>query len=609
MPRFRFLLAMIAAAATLLTGLSTARAQDVEVTASVNRRHLSPGETVTYTILVEGPSRPDVQNPRPPQASQLTLLRADPRASRNITVINGRIHQRISFQWSYQANSEGSPHIGPAHVVVDGRVYETDPITLDVEGRRGQRAPGSSETRARIEGLYIEARPSRTQVVPGQQVTVEYVLYFRDGLRVENSRMAGSWKADGLWREELDVERRPVPETVIVDGLRYQTVTLKRVAVFPTHDGEFEVDPLEIEADVQRTGTGLRPFPFNRLRSDLVVSQEIASPPVTIRARPLPDGAPAAFDGAVGSYRMSVEYRMDRPRVGTAFDLRVRIEGTGNIATLSPPALRLPNEFDAFDPEIDESIDRSGRRLEGAKTFTFPVVPREAGTYRLPGVAFAYYDPDAGRYRSLESDPRTVTVEAGDPAASADPARPDAERLAGPMTASEAGDAPSPALYRQAWPYALLGGPALIAAGLFLLMVRRRRRAGEKRTPRADELAEEHLDRADTLRRKERARAFYAEVDRAVRAFVETRLDVAAGGMSQGDLDTHLAEANVPEETRARLTKLLEECERARFSPDPPGPSAMSTATSRALRCLEDVDRATTPGGPAATPDADPDRA
>lgn len=583
-----FLLAVLAAA-------PWAYAQDVEVSAAVDRRHVSPGESISYTVVVESNSRPNVQTPRPPSAPELTLPRQDPRSSRNISVINGRIQQRISFQWTFRVNSEGSPRIGSTTVVVNGVSYETDPITL--ESSSSSASSGTDGDTREIQGIFIAARPSRTTVYSGQQVTVEYVLYFRDGLHVENSRMAGPWKADGLWREELDVERHPVPGSEVVDGVRYQTVTLKRVAVFPTHDGTFEIDPLAIETEVQRTGSGLQSFPFNRLRDHLVVSTEVASDPVTIRARARPGGAPPAYSGAVGSFEMDVTHRAGPPQVGSAFEIHVQIEGTGNISTLAAPELNLPASFDVFDPEVDQQINRSGDRLRGRKTFVYPVVPEEAGTHQLPAVHFAYFDPAAATYRTLESEARTVDVRPSPDPPTAEDADPE-RTLGGPLgpealkegeggAVSEA----APPLHLQAWPYALLGGPALIAAGLFLLLVRRRRpKGGAEERLEAGRISE-HLERAETLREEGRARAFYEEIDRAVRTLVSRHVDPNAAGMSQEELRRVLEGSGAPTDAVDRVVDLLEECEQARFSPDPPGATAMDTAADRAAACMEELDR------------------
>jgi hypothetical protein len=290
---------------------------------------------------------------------------------------------------------------------------------------------------------------------------------------------------------------------------------------------------------------------------------------------------------------MDVTHRAGPPQVGSAFEIHVQIEGTGNIATLAAPELDLPPSFDVFDPEVDQEINRSGDRLRGRKTFVYPIVPEEAGTHRMPAVRFAYFDPAASTYRTLESEARTVEVRPSpDP-----PTAEDAEEertLAGPLgpealkngQGGAVSDATSP-LYLQAWPYALLGGPALIAAGLFLLLVRR----GRPDEPAGPGRMSGHLERAETLREEGRARAFYEEIDRAAPAFVSRHLHLNTAGMSPEELRRVLNGSGVPTTTVDRVIDLLEECEQARFAPDPPGATAMDTAADRAAACMEELDR------------------
>jgi hypothetical protein len=96
--------------------------------------------------------------------------------------------------------------------------------------------------------MFIRAVPSKRQAFQNEQITIEYALYFRTGIQLRQSRLADSWDAEGFWREELEIEARPIPQTVVVDGLRYNTIVLKRVAVFPTRTGSLRIDPLRIES-------------------------------------------------------------------------------------------------------------------------------------------------------------------------------------------------------------------------------------------------------------------------------------------------------------------------------------------------------------------------
>ena len=166
-------------------------------------------------------------------------------------------------------------------VTAKGQVYTTKPIAISIvpqsqrpqrtnrQARRDpfglRRAPATNQAEAKAPSIskrdiFIRALPSARNVVQNQQVNIEYHLYFREGMQLRQSRLADSWDAEGFWREELDVERRPVPKTVVENGLRYNTIVLKRVAVFPTRTGSLTIDPLRIEAEAYVPNRSADPF-------------------------------------------------------------------------------------------------------------------------------------------------------------------------------------------------------------------------------------------------------------------------------------------------------------------------------------------------------------
>src|SRR5690606_15356424 len=102
-------------------------------------------------------------------------------------------------------------------------------------------------------------------------------------------------EAQGFWREELDVDSRPIPRSVIENGLRYNMITLKRVAVFPTRSGILSIEPLRIQTEAYVPNDRGNPFErFFSMRSQYE-PVDLASPAVTIDVQPLPGGAPAGF--------------------------------------------------------------------------------------------------------------------------------------------------------------------------------------------------------------------------------------------------------------------------------------------------------------------------
>ncbi|QXD14535.1 BatD family protein [Rhodocaloribacter litoris] len=610
-----------------------AQAQPV-VSASVSETTIGTEERLVYTVEVKGGQLGRVEPPEPPETRGLVLVQQFPSTSRSISLVGGQMEQRISFQWTYQPVREGTAQILPARVKIGDAVYQTEAITVTVVPQAQRPARPRRDPFARLldpfaappdeppaeepapEDLFIRVIPSRQQAYQNEQVTVEYQLFFREGVQLRQSRLADSWDAEGFWREEFEVDTRPIPRSVVENGLRYHMIVLKRAAVFPTRTGELRIDPLRIETEAILPSASRDPFErfFSRTRGFRTV--EVASAPLVITARPLPDGAPPAFRGAVGQFEMRTTVDRAEVDLGGSVQLRVTLSGTGNLATLAPPVFNPPGVFEVYDPQVDLTIDRSGRHIRGTKTFTYVLVPRSNGTFELPPVTFAFFDPEQGQYRTLRSAPHPLHVRGTMPRAApatATSAGLPVDDIAGPLVRADGwvktGRTP---LHRQHWPYLLLVLPALALAGLAAYrryVTRLATDVAYARRRRAHPVARRHLKQAAALLEactrgnEAEARAFYAELDRAVRGFVGNRLNVAEAGLTRAQLDERLAAAGVAPACREDLHRLLDACDHARFAPVPSDRAAMEEALDRAGRLIvlldEQLDR---PPAPATRP-------
>jgi hypothetical protein len=439
--------------------------------------------------------------------------------------------------------------------------------------------------------LFVRAEPSTRRVVPGQQIVVDYVLYAEPHLRPRRSQVVGPWNAEGFWREELDVPAYTTyPRPVTVGGKSYEAVTIRRLALFPTRTGSLEVGEMRFEIEVARGPFDSLPGWFSR--DDV---EEVAAPALTLTADPLPGTAPASFSGAVGQFGMAAFVENDRVATGEPVRLTVEISGTGNVATLAAPTVEVPDGFDRFDPDQDRQIDRGTTPLRGTRTFTYTLVPRGGGRFEIPPIAWSYYDPEARQYRTLRSAafPITVTGAAG-PAVTAVP---EAEALdprvpLGLMT--EVSWRPrTPAVRVSA--ALLIGGLGLpLLALLGLLAVRRHaaRRTDdspEARALRAHPEARRRLTEARAA--LDDTRAFYAAIERALRAFLAERLVFPAQGLSRAALNDALAARGLSVETRAEVDRLLAIAERAQFAPGSTDDRASREADAdRAARLFAAVD-------------------
>ena len=284
--------------------------QKVAVVAHVDQTTIGTEEAVTYTIEISGVAANQIQTPTPPNADGLDLLQSVPSTQSSVSIVNGVMEQSYSFRWAYRPSREGNANIGSTSVTAAGSRYQTEEIAVTVIPQ-SQRPARTQQSSRRLDpfstlfrspfdneqpaedlppdptDLFIRASPSDLSVVQNEQVTIEYLLFFREGIQLRQSRLTDSWDAEGFWREELEVETRPIPQIVIENGRRYNKIVLKRAAVFPTRAGTLVVDSLRIESEAVLPTRSADPFQLFSLRNSYR-PVELSSPSITIEASPLP---------------------------------------------------------------------------------------------------------------------------------------------------------------------------------------------------------------------------------------------------------------------------------------------------------------------------------
>ncbi len=584
----------------VVVALASAAAAQVTVHAYADKTTMGDGEVLLYTVEASGDFG-DLGRITGPETRGLTAVLTTPVQSWDVSIRAGQTRQRLRLQWQFRPLGTGTVYLGESTLRLDGRTYTTAPIAVQVipQAQRPSASlvapspaavPRPGEPPA---DLFIRAEPSTDAVWLGEQVIVDYVLYFEAGVHPRNSRIASAWDADGFWREELDLDHFLGSRTVEIEGRLFEAAPIKRLALFPTRTGTLAVDSLDVEVDVLRAAAprgrgGLFSNPFG----SRFERETLTAPRVVVEARPLPPGAPPSFRGAVGQFGLAVQASPADLEVGEPVRVTATLSGTGNIATLEAPDWRTPPAFEQYPPRETERLDRYADRLRGEKTFTFTLVPRSGGRFVLPPLEWSYFEPKAGAYRTLRSDSlRLHVVGPAAPLAEAEPAGPAQDELAGPLetAAWRRARAPVP-VWARPWVWIGFGLPVLALLGLAAARRLRDREddSAAARSLRAFPEAERGLEAAAGHLGAGDARAFYAVLDRTLRRFLTDRLGTAAHSLPLAALGALLAERGVTPETREAVVALLRESDAVPFAPRPPAPRA--DAAGRAARLIAAVD-------------------
>ncbi len=586
--------------AVLVASFGQAAAQTVR--AYVEPPQAAVGQTFTLSVEIAGgsPSEPET-----PQFGDFAAFLGRG-SSQRIELINGRMSSSRTINYTYQATKAGSLTIGPIAVEVDGKVLKTDPISFEIVPSAGGTSAGSSNP-SRSESadlpqdaLFIRAIPSRREVYVNQPVVVTYKIYTRIDLNAYS--FAKLPLAEGFWAEDYPTGPRPQTDVEVIDGRRYTTAVVKKMALYPTSPGAKTLTPLQLQCEVtlpRRRDPFFDDFfggGFGRLLGQ-PATQIVNSDEVQIQVLPLPsEGQPDGFKGAVGQF--SVDASLDKAEVQTndAVTLRVRVSGSGNFPTMGEPAVTLPPTLETYPPKTSEKIDRGAGGLAGSRTYEYVLIPRVAGEEVVGPVKLPYFDPETKSYRLAGGDALKLKVTGGNAVADGTvPAVSKQElKLLGQDIRFIKTD---PGQLRKigvaAWPasafWLAVTLPLVALAGALVYRRRLDRLRGDvayARDRRAKRLAKKRLGKARSLMKTETREAFFAEAGKALSGFLADKLNLAEAGMLTEQVRTTLLERGVASETVEAYLDCLRVCDRERFAPSQPNLEGMREFLEKAEKAM-----------------------
>jgi tetratricopeptide (TPR) repeat protein len=549
-----------------------AQQREVELGASLERTTVRVGETVLLTVNFRAPgihSPPEIEEP---VLSGLELVSSTDRASFRYSPTLGNLRE-FSREYTLRVVQAGQLVIPPIRINVDGVAYETDPLVLLAQPEAGApEIPGALMPRVEDEvAVRLWVEPETAYV--GQQVTLTVAALFDPLVRSRLQRQPEYRPPDvqGFWT--ADLPGSPRPEQRVIGGREY-FVQLYRRALFPLSAGVLRIPAAGVAYEVRR-GLIYAPETF-----------EVESAPASVFVRPLPlEGAPPDFGGAIGRYNARVWFDRADLRAGEAVQLIVEVRGSGNLSSLSRPALPEIPGMRVYESGEDAEVELRGLELAGHKRFSWVLVPERVGQYVLPQLQLPYFDPLTASYVVARTEPVTLLVES--------PLTGLVERATAPDAAlrfvrTEMGRQPLGLAGRPAFwvfqSFPLLGLLGLLAFGRY----RRRRPAAAGRPQQRRQQALRALrplaDSGDA--------AFFGQLRATLLGWLESRLR-KPGLLLEGIVQVQhaLEDVGVPPPVALQVVELLERCGRLRYAPSPPGAVTARAVLADAEKLLALVDR------------------
>ncbi len=331
-----------------------------------------------------------------------------PSQSISSSFINGKRSFSKSYTYVLRPKKQGQLIIDSASITIDNTVYTTDPKTVLVtEPIDTPNAPKTAQDIA-DESLYLVATLSNDKPYLNQGVLVTYTLYFSPRVYINNFIPVENPTYKNFWSQDLPIKEYETRRTTFRNE-SFNAVDLKTVVLYPQKSGSLALDPFALELYVQ-IPTGRRDFfgdPIMRSATKTVKAGDLS-----INVRELPEeGKPLNFSGAVGDFELSVDASRTNLEANESTQIKVKINGKGNLKLLSIPELSLPSALEKYDPEYTDDVRVNREGMNGSVTNSYTVVPRYAGSYPVDPLEFTYFDPNSKSYKTLSSDPFDLTVE------------------------------------------------------------------------------------------------------------------------------------------------------------------------------------------------------
>lgn len=543
--------------AVLLPALAQAEAR---VRAEVDAPRVGLEDQLQLSVVIEGDE--DVTGLPVLPALKGLRVAGGPMSSQQFSFVNGRSSQSRTFTWVLQPLAVGKAEVPPVRVPLASGEKSTAPLEVEVvagavkpRARPRARDPFEDDPFAPFFGrerrrpaadpkLYVEVSASRRKLRVGEPLVLTYWVYTQVDLTDLGFKEAPQFP--GFWARDLEQPKGNLrAERVTVEGEEYQRAAIVQKLLFPTRAGTLTLPEATLRLGVRRGGF-LEPGPL---------SVERRTKPLTITAEALP--SEPGFSGAVGRFQVRATLDKSAVALGEAATLRFEVSGSGNLEWIEQgPEVEVAGAR-VFPPQARSDLRPTASGLTGTRTWEYVLVPETAAALEVPALSFRYFDPEAGRLQTLETQPLALRVEGGAPGSAPLPAATAARHApraaAGVLVLRSELDPPGQPLPEPS--------PRLLLVGVTLLLLAHVALWGAGRLGAPGLPGRARVSAPG-------ARQALAELRRATRAELSKEAAAAAIEKALHDVFGPLEEAGEPADERERAAReLLQEVRFIRYAP------------------------------------------
>lgn len=577
----------------LLIGFTFSLQAQVSFDAKVSKKRLGLNERLRIDFIMNE----NGDNFIPPDFNNFLVV-SGPQQSVNRSWVNGVSSFSKTYTYFLTPKSKGVLRIGQAQITINGEVYKTSPVEVQVtEAVKKPNDPDNIDYLT-DENIHLIAEISNNSPYLNEGISVVYKLYFRNPISINDVQELESPTYGDFWSSKINIGRIQVDPRGQYKGEPYNEVVWQKVVLYPQKSGKLTIEPLTLNLQLSVPSNRRDLFGRRILKQG---QKTITSGRRTLNVKPLPtSGQPENFTGAVGQFDFDVILSKDALKASESFQAKIKVSGKGNLNLFQLPEINVPNTLEVYEPERKETIKTTLSGTEGTVEENYTIVPQYQGKYPIPPVAFSYFDPKAKNYKTVRSQELLVDVYEG-PTSGMTNTSPVPSSTRTPLTASEGAfrfiqleTDFKPVITKAFWmskrfwllfilPFVLL----LLGYYINRFVIQKSKDSASNKQRLAEKLAKKYLSSAKKAFGNQVP--FYEALERALHNYLKAKLKIETIELSKTKIAELLENKKVDKVIATEFIAVIENCERARYAPESEG--SIQTDFEKASRAMAMIDR------------------
>jgi len=550
---------------------------------------------VNENLRVDFKMNKDGDNFSPPSFNGFRVV-GGPNQSVSNSWINGVRTFSKTYSYFLTPEKKGNYTIGQASIEIDGDIYKTLPVKVQVtEAVESSLSPGSPSSVV-DDDIELSIEISKSNPYLNEPISVEFKLLFNPKINVTNLGEIDNPEFKNFWSQNIKIPRLEIKSTSY-KGQRYNYVTWKKALLFPQKAGDLELLPLTLDVTID-VPTNRRDFFGNTIYTQ--TSKKVASRKRIIKVKNFPEnGKPESFNGAVGNFDISLNSSKSQLKATESFQLEFKVNGNGNLKLFSLPEIIVPSSLEKYAPEFKEKINTSLSGMNGEISNVYTIVPQYQGKYPIPPVKFSFFNPKTEQYVTLYSNESIVDVLDGPTRLSESNAQA-SNPVSNSITSSDQFNFiklnsefiqidRKNIIDSKKILFTLFLIPIIILVLAIIYFNLRNKKVSENilKSRDADLLARQYLNNAKIdMNNKD---SFYASLENALFNFIKSKYLIEREDFSKDRLKSILEKDKISDNIIEDLIDIINSCELARYTPTTP--EGMDQDYEKAVKVISNFDK------------------